>query len=1315
MLFTSTQKPNATAMVGISSEVFDDADAGTAATPSNQFDIDAWVNTEYIASPHPTAATVIDQPKLVRPPAVQFVQQRSAMSSASPESSCQDSSSDSSGRRKRKSPASSSPNDFSNYSSPVTFDGHMSPMEVDKRRPKVDPVVYLQDGFDANTLHGFSITSAGNSPKMAMTPNMNAMSFSTPPQPKYEPSEMMFGSARAPATFSIGTSSRDNTPPSATMESAPWRQEFSPDGRSHIQQARGFRDQRFAQPTRMGPGFFKKCNPTDVGQAPKLSISPFATKSRVETQINIRLTLDPLPKGIRRLHLPTETISKAKFLAKETPKTPDTLELSTMVVCTSAMEKPANRERALARARSGIPHSTVRRPSMDDSKKGSEPDPADPDSPMNGGPVRICSGCVRREKKRASRKKAKNQENEDIWYQYEQDRIIVFNTVEYKDFHPPNACDQYPDTVRFSPVAQQVDAPMRIACYCRHQSEKLGFQVIFTIKDHEGNVVAQEMSQSILITDDHKTHAPINGGGLPLDQAQYFMQQGQNLPNGVLPNGINGLPDFGLGRAYHSATDLPSMSVEHPQNNQWNFGMMSPTAPAIPVLSRPASPSSQLGPKKKRKSSGGQIKLPATLQMTRPGPPEHPCVPQTSPLARSSVMMSPDGMNNVQDWPMPMAQQQMPQNHFGTNPPTPSGNLMRDAENGYFSVPNSAHPSRAASPLSFVRPQMNAFSDMPAMPQPFASAFTMEETTAQAAQTPTILKVTPQSGPMNGGIDVILLGSNFSRNLEVKFGDAKATTTTFWNSNTLVCLLPPSRTPGPVPVSFVEEQQQGYSPLPTQRETFTYIDDRRNQLFELAIKTACARELGPLADPQQYAQNLLGLNPSMRGGFAGGQASGFNANVLSMVSSEDAVVAMLQKIDLMDSPGEPFFDTKGVNGATMLSLACGLGYERLVAGLLARGADPDVADNGGFTPLMMAAMNGHTAIVRKVILRGADTNLRTLRGSTAIDVAASPEVVACLRQVRRHFRSASAGAIYLRSRANSSVSMRSLWGPPSSDVSDTISSMESESAIDDSEEDEPVTLQTRLASRRASGAVAFSRRNSESRADLVVAAAAATVAANAAETGIMVALRDQLTAQINQLQTGQRWNLPNLPQLPLPPIIQEYQQNFPTMRRSISSLLPARYNGARPASDAISEASSDPPPPYHEACPEGADNDFDTKPPELVETIEASASTAAMMRPVAPRPVRRSGREVVHIGKISPSGEEAAELRRLREQKLTPAKHDRNLWYIWFPLLISLIIWWYSGYKLPAVPVVAWTRQLGNMVYERVVPRLQEQLAPVQA
>jgi hypothetical protein len=228
-------------------------------------------------------------------------------------------------------------------------------------------------------------------------------------------------------------------------------------------------------------------NPNEVGRLPQkiipqLHVNSIPAKSRVETQISIKLTLDPLPHGILRLHLPTHSISKAKLLAKDIPKSSDTYELSTMLVCTSAMQNPEHKARALrvARGEEILPTTEAsRRLSASDSKNKQDDsvDPNDPNLPQNGGEVKICDNCINRERKRAARKKQRKQEEEEIWNSYEKDRVVVFNTTEYQNFHPPTPLKDEPnDNILFSDAAMQIDAPMRIACYCRHMNEKIGFQ-----------------------------------------------------------------------------------------------------------------------------------------------------------------------------------------------------------------------------------------------------------------------------------------------------------------------------------------------------------------------------------------------------------------------------------------------------------------------------------------------------------------------------------------------------------------------------------------------------------------------------------------------------------------------------------------------------------------------------------------------------------------------------------------------------------------------------------------------------------------------
>ncbi|KAL1625812.1 SPT3 Dosage dependent suppressor of Ty-induced promoter mutations-like protein [Diplodia seriata] len=208
-----------------------------------------------------------------------------------------------------------------------------------------------------------------------------------------------------------------------------------------------------------------------------LHISQDGNKSRVETQICIRLTLDPMPPGVTKLHLPTHTVSKPKLLAKEIIKAPDTLELHTSLVCASAMDKPELCKIALKRAagyESNTRKSQPRRPSKGDM---TEDNPDDPDKPSNGAEVRICQNCVQRERKRAARKRVKKQEDEEAWAEYEYERVIVFNDKEYKDWGAPAPPKQGEiNTPAYPPSAMQIEVPMRIACYCRHQGEKNGFR-----------------------------------------------------------------------------------------------------------------------------------------------------------------------------------------------------------------------------------------------------------------------------------------------------------------------------------------------------------------------------------------------------------------------------------------------------------------------------------------------------------------------------------------------------------------------------------------------------------------------------------------------------------------------------------------------------------------------------------------------------------------------------------------------------------------------------------------------------------------------
>ncbi|CAO3683739.1 unnamed protein product [Rhizopus stolonifer] len=124
----------------------------------------------------------------------------------------------------------------------------------------------------------------------------------------------------------------------------------------------------------------------------------------------------------------------------------------------------------------------------------------------------MCPSCVHRERKRLKRKRdnkvarAANKEggeaklaallstnelpdlNDDMIMEEERRRILLFNCNELVEFNSGEAT-----------------IPTRITCYCRHHSEKVGFRIVFVLKDCTDQVLATGRSPTIMITDDHKS------------------------------------------------------------------------------------------------------------------------------------------------------------------------------------------------------------------------------------------------------------------------------------------------------------------------------------------------------------------------------------------------------------------------------------------------------------------------------------------------------------------------------------------------------------------------------------------------------------------------------------------------------------------------------------------------------------------------------------------------------------------------------------------------------------------------------------------
>ncbi|KAK2873389.1 hypothetical protein FQN49_002404 [Arthroderma sp. PD_2] len=1060
---------------------------------------------------------------------------------------------------------------------------------------------------------------------------------------------------------------------------------------------------------------------------PRLIVHPTSLKSRVETQIPIKLTLYPMPPGVKKLRLPSHAISKPKFLAKpEIKRSPDILELRASVLCTSAIQDKQKRERAFARARGEDV-------SAKSPKDNLEENPGDEDVPLGGAEVKICPGCIQRERKRASRKKQRKPEEDEMFQKDEDKRVIVFNTTEIKDWtdppRTPNSTNCDP-SLPIAPLgAMQVELPMRIACYCRHQNEKVGFQVLFTVFDYMDNPLAQAITNSIMITDDHKTHAPIN----------YAAASNASVPDPQFPTAgvFAANPAIDLAKPFihsmpykvsHSANDLQALrNRQYPltpvaSSQSQNSANVAAPATTPRNLSRQASPSDGTGPLAKRRKQSGSGKVPAGLTMTRIE------TPRTSPVANNSPLPSNfPPVNGGTDKAFVNPSMMSPQ--FVNGPPTPNNNdgmffspiettnsMDSHGQQTLMSAPSSTHPSRPGSPHMNTRNRSQDQGTPTGPPSGTQSHSWSVPTGLPPPQVPSMIhKLVPAEGSTTGGSEVTLLGSGFYPGMEVVFGDTLATTTTFWGEKCLNCLTPPSVKPGSVPVVFKHEHprlgqhQPGQPIIPKPQIFFRYVDDRELQMYRIALGIL-GQKLSNPADAYQTAQQIMGgdgnslwnlQNNFQGGGSSGGQqrqAAGGSQNA-NVTDTDAKMLVYLEFMDLDGSPGSPKYNSRSPSGQTLLHLASSLGLTRFVAGLLARGANPDVQDKNHNTPLHLAALSGHTHIVHRLRLAGANIAAPNLRGFTPADLATSLEAHRAVIVSNNHYRSRSVGSTSPMRRRPSSGSLDGFWEPTSSSDSADIA----EDSTDDSDGEPTIQppellyaqpMRSKSESRKEKKRYISLSRQASVPPPSVLASTEPDVAGvtrNFSPPVALVAWRDQLAAQINQFQQNVNRafpNLPNLPNLPniptlptLPPMptLPDYQTH-PMIQR-ISSLVPHRPTTAwstnimKDGWDRLTGNSS--PPAYEELYPHETDADYADKKSSMVEAaLDAAADQHFAGTEVSTRSRASSSKQEfgdVTIGRKNISREHKDQLRKAHAQKMKRFRSDRNLFIIWIPLLIIIV------------------------------------------
>ncbi|KAG0670356.1 SPT3 Dosage dependent suppressor of Ty-induced promoter mutations-like protein [Maudiozyma exigua] len=317
------------------------------------------------------------------------------------------------------------------------------------------------------------------------------------------------------------------------------------------------------------------------------------------------------------------------------------------------------------------------------------------------------------------------------------------------------------------------------------------------------------------------------------------------------------------------------------------------------------------------------------------------------------------------------------------------------------SVPLPSPSSLSEDSISMKRPRTSIDSTNSSSWQDVLSNITMPEL-QDDSQLPTIQRIIPAQGPMNGGIEITLLGKNFKQGQRIKFGENIALSTQCWNDSTMVTYLPPASTAGQVVVTIEEKpgtlsqinahQLASLQIAPQSPQTvnlnaiFTYIDETDRQLIELALQIVGLKMNGKLEDARNIAKRIVGTNSN------GNSPTSMPSTTSSTSSNSSTAAGYTDDESLIVNVLNSFkLGTKNLNlsvcdqqGRTLLHHAALKSYHTLMKTLISYGAHVEKPDMFGFTPLHLACIAGDFKTIQ-MLYEGChcDPNVVTGNGMTA--------------------------------------------------------------------------------------------------------------------------------------------------------------------------------------------------------------------------------------------------------------------------------------------------------------------------------------------
>ncbi|KAJ3331073.1 hypothetical protein HDU76_004152 [Blyttiomyces sp. JEL0837] len=654
--------------------------------------------------------------------------------------------------------------------------------------------------------------------------------------------------------------------------------------------------------------------------------------------------------------------------------------------------------------------------------------------------VATCNGCIQRERKRVRKKEisaiklkrgnTNNGDNngdttttdnindllnEDLseldpqTLSLEQRKILLFNCGSVVDFSSGDSI-----------------LPTRLTCYCRHHNEKLGFCVYFVVRDYLADVVATGVSPPIMITDDHKSlkvkgvkrgrEGEVIDSGDAEDVDGGVAQQQQQQPVVVKsPSPVYCQEEF-----FSPEPVDHHHQIKQQQQNEPN------TSTNSQIMSRQLSTQSQTS----SSSSGLELESPSTSAAASVSRGMPYAIVEGALGLYDSMIIDHGSSSNTDN----------SQGHFDNE--YRGGSVGRfDQKHGgledfSFGVGGMSGGSEDEFNACVAENLLSALVNGNLVGGAGAGALTSSGVGNGFLQglmpTPSISRIIPAEGPMHGGIEVTLLGNGFYEGLTVLFGEMISSPSQLWGTSTMICVLPPSNIPGPVPVTFKEHPLITLNSGPGGNNNFaifTYKDESEKALMELALQVVGLRMTGRLDDARNVAMRIVNDTASSgdgqgqdnshesgnRGGSGGGRShSNANANAIatvmnlvreyathsyqhsqssSVTDTETFIINALMSVYNFyesDSENEDLyeFDVEVCRKGSlhrMLHLACIAGMSGLVKFLIEVGADLDARDVNGLTGLHYAFWFGRQGVVEDLLNAGASPYLTSKQGLSCQD------------------------------------------------------------------------------------------------------------------------------------------------------------------------------------------------------------------------------------------------------------------------------------------------------------------------------------------